>query len=133
MYPIGIRKLASHVNNLFSSLRKTAKILQVSHSTVWRWLRNPERSKYPSQRKGTKKGLVVVEIIKASIQANPFISLHLLKSIVKDVLRIDVSRELLRTAIQKLGMSKKKARFFSKPKAKKVCFLGRNIFWPSWG
>ena len=40
MYPIDRRKLAIHVYSLFSSLRKTARILQVSHSTVSRWLKS---------------------------------------------------------------------------------------------
>ena len=116
MYPVDRRKLAFHINSLFSSLRKTAKVLQVSHTTVWRWLRNPERAKYPSQRKGANKAQVVRDTIKASIEANPFVSLSSLRSIVKEVLKLEVSRELLRTAIRNQGFSKKKARFFSRPK-----------------
>jgi len=36
MYPIDRRKLAQHIYSLFNSLRKTAIVLQVSHSTVHR-------------------------------------------------------------------------------------------------
>ena len=46
MYALDRRKLATHVYSLIKSLRKAAIILQVSHTTVARWLRSPERKKY---------------------------------------------------------------------------------------
>ena len=44
------------------TLRSTAIILQVSHTTVARWLKNPERKKY-SRSSGNDKGRIVVEIL----------------------------------------------------------------------
>lgn len=128
MHPVDHRKLAMRVYSFFPSLRKTARVLQVSHTTVWRWLKNPERAAYPANRRGSFKTVRVISTLKASIQANPFVSLNDLKSIVLDVLGFTASRELLRTVICKAGYSKKKARFFSQPsdlEAKTRCFLER--------
>lgn len=114
MYPLDRRKLAIHVYSLFNSLRKTALIIQVSHSTVGRWIKNPERVKY--KRCQVTKSNLIVDTIRSAFKSNPFISVRALCTIIKDVNFIDVSRELVRTAIFKMGWSNKKARFFSSPK-----------------
>jgi DNA-binding transcriptional regulator YhcF (GntR family) len=98
---------------MIPSLRKIAILLQVSHTTVSRWLKNPDKIKYV--RKGTTKLSVTVETIKAAIVNDPFISIIKLKELIWDVLQISVSRELIRIAIKTIGMSRKKARFFSAP------------------
>lgn len=54
--------------------------------------------------------------IRLAIQSNPFVSMFFLKNIMKEVLSLDVSKELLRTVIKTNGYSKKKAKFFSEPK-----------------
>ena len=46
MYSLDRRKLATHIYSLFPSLRKVARILNVSHTTVARWLKHPERKSY---------------------------------------------------------------------------------------
>ena len=114
MYPVDRRKLAIHVYSLFSSLRKTADILQVSHSTVSRWLKCPERKKYC--RSIVSKTSQIIHAIKAAVINDPFISLVSLQKVIRDMFKFDVSKELLRVAIASCNYSKKKARFFGVPR-----------------
>jgi len=115
MYPIDRRRLAVHVYSLFKSLRKTATILKMSHSSIGRWLKSPEQKKYTLRNK-TPKASLIVETIRISLQNDPFLSLRSLCTIVQDVFNFTVSRELVRTAIKKCGLTRKKARYFSRPK-----------------
>jgi transposase len=115
MYSKDRRQLAVHVYSLFKSLRKTAIILQVSHTTVARWIKSLDVKKYTYRNKVPKSSLII-DTIKTSIHNDPFISIRSLCSIIKDVFKFTVSRELVRTSIKKCGLSRKKARFFSQPK-----------------
>jgi transposase len=113
MYPLDRRQLAQHVYTLLSSLRKTAIILQVSHTTVSRWLKYPERKAY--DLKIQSKSKQVVQTIKAIIMNDPFVSVQRLKDIINSTFPFSVSSELVRTVILKSGLSRKKCRFFSEP------------------
>lgn len=113
MYPIDRRAIAFHIYQIVKSLRKTATLICVSHSTVARWLKNPARNPYP-QRSNTKTS-VVVECIKSTISCNPFVSNSQLVKIIENTLHVQVSRELVRIAIQTNGFTKKKARFYGRP------------------
>ena len=114
MYSLDRRKLAIHVYSLFHSLRKVARILGVSHTTVSRWLKNPDKKKY--SRKHVPKSFLIIETLKAAITNNPFVSIISLKQIIKDTFRFDVSKELIRVEIHSMNFSRKKARFFSTTK-----------------
>jgi transposase len=114
MYPLDRRKLAMHVYSLFNSLRKAAKIMKVSHTTVSRWLKNPDKKKYT--RKTVPKSVLIIETLRASITNDPFISILSMKQIIKDTFNFEVSKELIRTAIKSMNFSRKKARFFSTTK-----------------
>ena len=105
MYPVDRRRLAHHVYSLFNSLRKTAIVLQVSHSTIHRWLRNPERKKYS---RTSKKAEDIIQILKATIVSNPFITVRSFVTVIKDALNINVSKELVRVVIKRLGFTSKK-------------------------
>lgn len=113
MYAMDRRKLAIHVYSLFPSYRIVAKIINVSHSTVGRWLKNPNRKKYIRK---SVKSVVIVDILKTTIAANPFITVRQFESIIKETLNISVSRELIRIIIKRMGQTKKKAKFFAVPK-----------------
>lgn len=113
MYPIDRRKLAIHVYSLLNSLRKTAIILNVSHTTISRWIKNPEQKKYTSTK--ILKSSIVSQTIKASLDNDPFISIRSLSDLVFKTFNFKISKELVRTIIKKHGLSRKKARFFSKP------------------
>lgn len=114
MYSVDIRKLASHVYDLVLSLRKASVILNVSHTTVSRWIRFPEKKCYTRDR--ISKTEQVIGTIKLSLQNDPFLSLRCLRAIVKNAINVEVSKELIRIAIKRVGLSKKKARFFGVPK-----------------
>lgn len=113
MYPLDRRKIALHLYNLLGSLRKTALLAQTSHSTIARWLKNPERKPYQRQ---SAKSSIIIEAIRLSIQADPFISIRTLQDMVKQSFYFSVSKELVRVAIKRSGFSKKKARFHGQPK-----------------
>ena len=113
MYPIDRRKLALHIHSLLNSLRKTAILLQVSHSTISRWLKNQARKKYTKSKKTIYKSDLIIESIRTAIY--PFISITKLTLLLQQTSNVLVSKELVRIAISKLGLSKKKARFYGEP------------------
>lgn len=77
MYPIDRRKCALNICNLLHSLRKTAVLVMVSHTTVARWLKEQQPNGY-KQRVSTKTSQVVL-ILKTILELNPTISLIQLK------------------------------------------------------
>jgi transposase len=113
MYSIDLRKLSIHTYSLLNSLRKTSKVINVSHTTISRWLKNINKKKYNVNIEKTKT-YKVKEILKTTIECNPFISLRQLKDIIKSTLSLSVSIELLRVAMKIHGYSKKKVKYFSK-------------------
>jgi transposase len=116
MHPIDRRKIAIHIYSMVKSLRKTAVLLQVSHSSIQRWLKNQEKKRYVIKNKQTLKSEIIVNVIKISIQNDPFVTLIKLRHLIKQSLDIDVSKELIRIAIKRQGITKKKARFYGEPK-----------------
>ena len=132
MYPLDRRNLAKHVYNIFSSLRKTAFILEVSHSTISRWLKEPRKLYNSENRLKTSKTNRVVGTLKVLIESDPFISIQTMISKLKILFNFSVSKELVRTIIKKQGISKKKARFYSKtnklPDLTQTFLTNRNKF-----
>ena len=112
MYAIDRRQLAAHIYGLLHSLRKTAILLQVSHTTVARWLKQPERKQYVRQSRKHNK---VIESIKGCITSNPLITTNEVRTILKQVCNVTVSTELVRIAIRRLGFSRKRVRFYGDP------------------
>lgn len=91
MYPVDRRKIAAHMYALLMSLRKTAKLLQVHHTTVSRWLKSPDRKAY-SPRQRSKGSVHVIEVIKSALANDPFLSATKLKAIVSACAGVDVSK-----------------------------------------
>lgn len=46
MYPLERRNIALHIYSILNSLRKTAILCQVSHSTISRWIHCPHKKQY---------------------------------------------------------------------------------------
>ena len=113
MYSVDRRQLATHVYSLLQSLRKAAIVLNVSHSTVSRWLKSPFRKPY--QKRAAKKENQIVEIIVATIASDPFITTRKFVEVIENSLHLKVSKELVRIVIKRLGQTRKKAKFFAKP------------------
>ena len=116
MYPVDRRKLASSVYEYVRSLRKAARILNVSHATVARWMRCPFRKMYDaSNRMRNSKTLRIANTIRTIIAANPLLSCLKLRSLIAETTSITVSSELVRVALRSIGMTRKKAKFFGQP------------------
>lgn len=113
MYPIDRRKIALHIYSLIGSLRKTAVLVQTSHTTIARWLKCIERKTYT--RKNITKATTIVDIIKNLIKANPFMPIRTMKKCIHESLSVDVSISLLRSVIRISGYTRKKARNFYRP------------------
>lgn len=98
--------------SLLHSLRKTGNLLNVSHTTVARWIQHPERKPY--SRKAPKCE-VLIQCIKTFVEATPLVSLRKLKHVIQTTLDICLSKELVRTILLKAGYTRKKARHFGQP------------------
>jgi len=85
MYSLDRRIVAKSLYAYLNSLRKTAIILNVSHSTVSRWLKNQDRKMYTK-----REGLKVIETIRTSIQIDPFISICKLRQNILSTLNVSV-------------------------------------------
>jgi transposase len=120
------------VRNVYSatkSIRKTARLLDVGKSTVHRWI--CEDVQYETTEQSSIDADVdsklerILCFVKSTIVADPFQTCIRIKQLVADNLTIDVSKELVRLAIKKLGYSKKKARYFGV--AKNALILNRRF------
>ena len=74
MYPVDRRRIAINIYFLVNSLRKTAALLQVSYSSVYRWISSPDRCNYPQRKK--EKTDIVVGCLGNIIKNDPFASLR---------------------------------------------------------
>lgn len=114
MYPLDRRLVAINIYSKLKSLRKTGSLLQVCHTTVSRWIKKPKRLERKKPQK-VLKSETIVECIKASIMNDPFISVIKLQKLLAESLSLHVSTELVRIAIKRLGLSRKKAKFYGQP------------------
>lgn len=112
MYSIDYRKIAIRMYSILQSLRKTAHLLDVHHTTVYRWVNQVQKvPKEPKRRKEDS----IADLLRVTIESNPFLSIRQFKQRFKEILNVEVSVELVRTAIQRIGYTRKKARYYSEP------------------
>ena len=117
IYPEDRKFSVKQVYAHFNSIRKTADILEVSKSTVHRWLNDATKSIPPSTPqiiKSTRstKLMEINDLVDASIQLDAFLTCRKLHAIILENMSISVSKEFVRLAIIKLGYTRKKARFY---------------------
>lgn len=128
MYSIEIRKITLNIYSYFKSLRKTSKVLNISISSISRWINNL----YPKKRifKPIKQTELIINYIKYKLIENPTISCREFVVKIKEDLNIKISRQLINLIIRKrLNYSYKKIKnkCFSKNKEiKKKEFI--NLF-----
>lgn len=108
MYHLDRRKVALRLYSMLGSLRKTAMLVNVHFSTISRWMKAPERKTYT--RSVLSKSQTIIECLKDTIQSNPFLSIRELTKLLQQTLKVTVSRELVRVAIKRQGLTKKKAK-----------------------
>ena len=113
MYPIDRRVQAAYIHSLGHSIRKTAILLNVSSSTVHRWLHHPHPKTYI--RNTPSKTSRIVESIRIALLNDPFLTCVKLRDLIQQLFNFKVSTTLIHTTIRKSGMTKKKARRFSSP------------------
>jgi len=116
MHPVDRRRLACHVYQHMRSLRKTGLLLQVSHTTVRRWLRSPDRKCYDaSSRSRASKATRVSAVIRAAVAADPLVTCRRLTRLIHESLGIEISIQLARSVLRAAGLTRKKARFYGAP------------------
>jgi len=93
MYPLDRRIVAQNIYSIVKSLRKTALLLKVSHMTISRWIKNPERLTYSR----FSKTRIISESIRSLIQNDPLVTLSQLQESIESTFAFKVSKELLRT------------------------------------
>ena len=113
MYPVDRRRIAINIYHILESLRKTACMLQVSHSTIHRWIVSPDRKQYSKRQR--PKTDIVIGCIANIIRYDPFSSLRSIQHSIEIGSNTTVSLQLIRSAIKSIGITKKKARFHGKP------------------
>ena len=59
MYSMEKRNIAIHIYSIVKSLRKTALLCQTSHSTISRWINNPNKKTYTKPNKIYKSDQIV--------------------------------------------------------------------------
>jgi hypothetical protein len=75
MYPIGRRYIACNIYSMIKSLRKTATLVNVSHTTVARWIKDPTPKVHNNlQRNYCSKAFIINETIRSIILINPMIT-----------------------------------------------------------
>lgn len=123
MHPMDRRKLACHMYQILRSMRKVALLLQASPASICRWLKNPERKPYS---RAACKSEQVVATLRACVTSNPLCTLAQMTELVQQLHKVQVSKELVRSVLRRSGFSRKRARFYGKPKdllAKTEVFL----------
>ena len=113
MYSLDRRELALHMYGILPSLRQVATLLKVSHTTIARWLQKPERKNYV--RTVPSKSHAIKSFLKVLVSSEPLLSIHDMRKRILDGLGIEVSHELIRIVLHRSNITRKKARFFSKP------------------
>ena len=114
MYTPDYRHIATRLYEVFHSLRRTAIIMQVSHSSVARWIADPYRTRAHKTHTAHKTQIVATSV-RCTVQVNPFFSVRDIRHIVFKATHVCVSASLVCSVINALGLSKKKARFHARP------------------
>lgn len=106
MYSEGFRQAAANVYSHVNSLRKTSKLVNVSFSSIQRWIQNGIRKKKKLYTQLQKKASDVQQVIRETILSDPFVTCSQLAYIVKERCGFQVSRQLVAIAIKRIGYSK---------------------------
>jgi transposase len=118
MYSIEFRKAVLKLYDYFQSMRKTAKALDVSISSISRWTKDL----YPKvrQRVATKTSDALVAFIKTFVSTNPATtSIEIAAQVLKHF-GFPVSKQLISVILHRLGFSFKRIRKRGKSSKKNV-------------
>jgi transposase len=112
LFPADRRLTVKLIYERVNSIRKTAIIMQVSKSTVQRWLVMDLMVLILQTKREKPKLTKILEFVDSSLRNDPFVTCRKLQAAIADKLNLKVSKELVRVAIVNLNYTRKKARFY---------------------
>jgi transposase len=111
MYDIGFRNAALRVYfHSGMSLRKTAKCLELSPSTLHRWKESDGKNKQYSQRERTVVVQVMLDFFRCLLNTKPCVTVHQLRQSYYDYFQRQVSRYAVLTALRLLKVTRKRCK-----------------------
>jgi transposase len=105
MYDAGFRKATLNVYRSLRSLRKTSRLVNISKSTLQRWMDSHCR-----QRRTTCGKTNIAGCIQRNIERDPFLTCRDLVRVVALETGTHISRQLASAVLKRLGFSRVKAR-----------------------
>lgn len=112
------RRLALRLYASLKSLRKVGALLQTAHSTVHRWHRTATEADsvrpIPRRRRSATENPILLDTVNAYLIRCPISTVQDVRCHVAAHLGIHLSNELIRLAVHKAGMTKKKARWYGR-------------------
>jgi len=112
MYSHDVRTVVKNLYSHMKSLRKVAFFINISRSTVHRWI------SYESNERKLRVSMIkpiVLQSIEAYVKTHPFATILETRKVVSEEFKINPSKELVRLAVKKCGFTRKRARQFSQP------------------
>lgn len=124
MYSVEFRKVALNLYDYFQSMRKTAKVLNVSVASLCRWCKRL----HPLQRKQTTNSYVCAlsSFVKVYLDNNKVATCVEIAKQIQQSMQVKVSRQLVHNIIKSNGFSYKRTRqrgYNAKKKDHEVAFL----------
>lgn len=112
MYSLEVRyKAVVHYKYFLKSVRKIAKIYNVSKSTVQRWIHQDLSGQKTKKNRPRKKPLVksIQECVDKELSSNPFLSMHSLSKILQANYGLSRTTRTVGRYVKQLGWTLKKA------------------------
>lgn len=110
MKSIDLRLAAVRVYEQLGSLRKTARLLGVSKSSVHRWHTNGCEPRTRSLRPARVLSGAIITCVRAYVSTHPFVTCTQLRHLILELTGVRLSRQLAAVAIRKAGLSRMRAR-----------------------
>lgn len=98
MYDIGFRRAVLLLYNTCHSIRKTAAVMKCSTASVSRWARRIEPLSWRRRSVITER---LVDVVKATLLARPNTTCQQIAATVRDMMGIDVSRQLIHNIVSR--------------------------------
>jgi len=114
MYSSDFKSLAIKLYHKIKSLRKVSIMIETSHSSISRWINYNYKTRKIAYKKLDRP--VIIDSIILYINSHPFCSIRDIHNMLLKIFKLSVSLELIRLCIKKNNFTKKRARYFSKPK-----------------
>lgn len=108
MHSIVFRKAALLVYDYIGSMKRAAKVLNISAASLCRWSKQLQPS--PRQAKRSKISSAMEAVIAAHLHACPETTCLAIVQLLRDVFQCTVSRQLVHIIVKRLGFTRKRTR-----------------------